>query len=98
MVPDSSAFLDFITSKDDPIGKVTHYYYRREYQGRGLQHFHFLTWIQNAQIIGMKSDEEENSDEEKSNEKLVMGAKLVMRKRFVSLSPNTVQAIYPTKY
>ena len=25
------AFLDFITSDADPIGKVTHYYYRREY-------------------------------------------------------------------
>jgi len=35
------AFIEFIQSNDDPIGKVTHYYYRREYQGRGLQHFHF---------------------------------------------------------
>ena len=35
------AFLEFVTSADEPIGKVTHYYYRREYQGRGLQHFHF---------------------------------------------------------
>ena len=29
-------FLEFITSDCKPIGEVTHYYYRREYQGRGL--------------------------------------------------------------
>ena len=42
------AILDFLTSDDDPIGKVTHYYYRREYQGRGLQHFYFQIWVENA--------------------------------------------------
>ena len=35
------AFIDFILSPDNPIGKVSHYFCRREYQGRGLQHFHF---------------------------------------------------------
>ncbi|XP_029162230.1 uncharacterized protein LOC114933816, partial [Nylanderia fulva] len=29
------AMLDFIRSKDHPIGEVTHYFWRREYQGRG---------------------------------------------------------------
>ncbi|EFN78091.1 hypothetical protein EAI_12771, partial [Harpegnathos saltator] len=24
---------------------VTHYFWRREYQGRGIQHFHLLIWI-----------------------------------------------------
>ena len=52
------AFLDFITSEDNPIGKVTHYYYRREYQGRSLRHFHFLIWVENAPIIGENSNEE----------------------------------------
>ena len=31
------AFIDFIMSSNNPIGKVTHYFCRREYQGRGLQ-------------------------------------------------------------
>ena len=38
------AILEFITSDDMPIGKITHYYYRREYQGCGLQHFHLQLW------------------------------------------------------
>ena len=52
------AFIEFIQSNDDPIGKVTHYYYRREYQGRGLQHFHFQIWIEDAPVIGVHPDEE----------------------------------------
>ena len=34
-------FIDFIMSSNNPIDKVAHYFCRREYQGRGLQHFHF---------------------------------------------------------
>ena len=52
------AILEFITSDDMPIGKITHYYYRREYQGRGLQHFHLQLWVENAPIIGVSPDEE----------------------------------------
>ncbi|XP_071582385.1 uncharacterized protein [Temnothorax nylanderi] len=52
------AFLDFICSKDNPIGKVAHYFWRREYQGRGIQHFHLLIWIEGAPIIGKSSVEE----------------------------------------
>ena len=52
------AFIDFILSPDNPIGKVSHYFCRREYQGRGLQHFHFAVWIENAPIIGENSNEE----------------------------------------
>ena len=52
------AFTDFILSPDNPIGKVSHYFCRREYQGRGLQHFHFALWIENAPIIGENSNEE----------------------------------------
>ncbi|XP_036140876.1 uncharacterized protein LOC118644972 [Monomorium pharaonis] len=36
------AMIDFICSKDCPIGEVTHYFWRREYQGRGIQHFHLF--------------------------------------------------------
>ena len=52
------AFIDFILSPDNPIGKVSHYFCRREYQGHGLQHFHFALWIENAPIIRENSNEE----------------------------------------
>ena len=52
------AMLDFICSKDRPIGEVTHYFWRREYQDRGIQHFHILIWIKNAPILGKSTIEE----------------------------------------
>ncbi|KAF0703357.1 ATP-dependent DNA helicase [Aphis craccivora] len=52
------AMLDFITSKDAPLGKVSHYAWRREYQTRGLQHFHTLLWIEGAPIIGENTTDE----------------------------------------
>ena len=36
------AMFDFLCSSDNPIGKITHYFGRREYQSRGTQHFHSL--------------------------------------------------------
>ncbi|XP_070517894.1 uncharacterized protein [Cardiocondyla obscurior] len=51
------AMIDFICSKDFPIGEVTHYFWRREYQSRGIQHFHLLIWIKNAPIFGESSVE-----------------------------------------
>ncbi|XP_018361467.1 PREDICTED: uncharacterized protein LOC108760158 [Trachymyrmex cornetzi] len=50
--------LDFICSKDHPIGEVIHYFWRREYQGRGVQHLHLLVWIKNAPILGKSPAEE----------------------------------------
>ncbi|RLU21769.1 hypothetical protein DMN91_006145 [Ooceraea biroi] len=52
------AMLDFICSPDNPIGEVTHYFWRREYQGRGMQHFHLLIWIKDAPVIGTSSNKE----------------------------------------
>ncbi|EZA54482.1 hypothetical protein X777_05758 [Ooceraea biroi] len=52
------AMLDFICSPDNPIGEVIHYFWRREYQGRGTQHFHLLIWIKDALIIGVSSNED----------------------------------------
>ena len=52
------AMIDFICSEDHPIGEVTHYFWRREYQGRGIQHFHMLIWIKDAPIIGVSSEKE----------------------------------------
>ena len=57
------AFIDFIMSEDNPIGKVAHYYCRREYQGRGLQHFHFVIWIQDAPVLGQNSKDHNSEDE-----------------------------------
>ncbi|XP_070517886.1 uncharacterized protein [Cardiocondyla obscurior] len=44
--------IDFICANSNPIGKVKHYFWRREYQGKGIQHFHIIIWIENAPIIG----------------------------------------------
>ncbi|XP_070528970.1 uncharacterized protein [Cardiocondyla obscurior] len=52
------AIIDFICSKDFPIGEVTHYFWQREYQSRDIQHFHLLIWIKNAPIFGESSVEE----------------------------------------
>ncbi|XP_066599997.1 uncharacterized protein [Prorops nasuta] len=52
------AIIDFITSPDNPIGEVSHYFIRREYQGRGTQHFHMLIWIKDAPIINESSNED----------------------------------------
>jgi len=49
--------LDFSCSKDHPIGEVILYFWRREYQGRGVQHL-LLLWIKNVPIIGKSSSEE----------------------------------------
>lgn len=57
------AFIDFIMSEDNPIGKVAHYYCQREYQGRGLQHFHFAIWIQGAPVLGQNSEDHNSEDE-----------------------------------
>ncbi|XP_066599998.1 uncharacterized protein [Prorops nasuta] len=52
------AINDFITSPDNPIEEVSHYFIRREYQGRGTQHFHKLIWIKDAPIIDVSSNED----------------------------------------
>ena len=65
------AFIDFIMSSDNPIGKVTHYFCQREYQGRGLQHFHFAIWIDGAPILGDKESEMSDKERQEHNEKVV---------------------------
>lgn len=52
------AFLDFLLSDTEPIGKISHYYWRREYQGRGIQHFHMIIWIEDAPILDVNTNEE----------------------------------------
>lgn len=52
------SIIDFILSPDAPLGKVNHYFFRREYQNRGLQHFHILLWVEEAPILGISSNDD----------------------------------------
>ena len=44
--------LKFICSKANPLGEVSHYTIRREYQGRLVSHFHCMLWVDAAPTIG----------------------------------------------
>ncbi|XP_044742220.1 uncharacterized protein LOC123303484 [Chrysoperla carnea] len=52
------AFLDFLNSPEEPLGKIEHYFWRREYQSRGLQHFHILLWVKDAPVLEKSSTQE----------------------------------------
>lgn len=43
--------------KDSPIGEITHFFHRREYQQRGAQHEHCFFWIKDAPKIGEVDDQ-----------------------------------------
>ncbi|KAI5733727.1 hypothetical protein M8J76_015236 [Diaphorina citri] len=45
------AMLEFLTSADAPLGEIIHYFWRREYQSRGLQHFHLMLWVKDAPLL-----------------------------------------------
>lgn len=45
------AIMAFILSEDHPLGKIKHYVVRREYQGRGIEHFHIMLWVEGPPII-----------------------------------------------
>ena len=34
------------------LGKVTHFFWKKEYQARGAPHYHVLLWIDDAPVIG----------------------------------------------
>lgn len=50
--------LDFLMSSDDPIGNIEHYFWCREYQARGAQHFHLMLWVKDAPILQESSLDE----------------------------------------
>merc|ERR1711974_110054 len=52
------ATLKFMLSNDNPIGEIDHYFIRREYQGRGIPHFHCIIWIKDSPVIGENDDSE----------------------------------------
>lgn len=49
------AILEYITSNSGPLGEVLHYVWPREYQSRGMQHFHMFLWVKNAPMIGQST-------------------------------------------
>jgi len=51
-------FKKVIKSVSCPLGEVTHYFWRREYQVRGMPHFHWKIWVKDAPVHGKNSDEE----------------------------------------
>jgi len=39
------------------LGKVVHFFWKKEYQARGAPHYHILLWIDGAPVIGQHSEE-----------------------------------------
>ena len=50
------ALLNFIRTSH-PLGEVTDYWVRTEYQGRGPPHFHCLFWLKDGPVIGRSDDQ-----------------------------------------
>lgn len=51
-------FQDFLKSKHKPLGELTDYAIRIEFQARGSPHAHTLIWIKDAPKYGISSDQE----------------------------------------
>ena len=45
------AFIHKIIIKGEVLGKVDHFYWKKEYQNRGAPHYHVLVWIRDAPVI-----------------------------------------------
>ena len=50
-------FLEVIL-KGECLGKVSNYYFKKEYQARGAPHYHVLLWIEGAPVIGVNPPED----------------------------------------
>ena len=46
-----------LLSNAEPLGKISDWFYRVEYQQRGSPHIHMLIWLENAPQFGEDSDE-----------------------------------------
>ena len=46
-----------VIQKGKVLGKVTNYYWKKEYQLRGAPHYHVLLWIEGAPVIGVDSED-----------------------------------------
>lgn len=47
-----------LRSQSSPIGKISDFFYRVEFQQRGSPHIHMLVWVQDALILSKGNDEE----------------------------------------
>ena len=46
----------FLLSNAEPLGKISDWFYRVEYQQRGSPHIHMMIWIESAPVFGEDSD------------------------------------------
>ena len=49
------SFFQTVLVKDQVLGAISHFVWKKEYQARGAPHYHAVVWIDGAPIIG-KSD------------------------------------------
>lgn len=49
---------NFLLSSAEPLGKISDWFYRVEYQQRGSPHIHMLIWVEDAPEFHVKSDAE----------------------------------------
>ncbi len=47
------SFFQTVIVKGQVLGKVTHYFWKKEYQARGAPHYHIVLWIDDAPVIGV---------------------------------------------
>ena len=53
-----SFFNTIIKNEKGPLGHITHFFWRREYQARGIPHCHSKLWGKGAPVYGRDPDEE----------------------------------------
>ena len=51
-------FFNTVLIKGEVLGKVTHHFWKKEYQARGAPHYHVLLWIADAPVIGKHSSKD----------------------------------------
>ena len=44
--------------KDKVLGKVTHFFWKKEYQGRGAPYYRVILWIEDVPVISRDAHED----------------------------------------
>ena len=52
----SQFITNFLLNKAQPLGKISDWFYRVEYQQRGSPHIHMLIWLEGAPVFGVDDD------------------------------------------
>ena len=52
----SQFITNFLLSKAQPLGNISDWFYRVEYQQRGSPHIHMLIWLEDAPVFGVDDD------------------------------------------